>query len=123
MLPMRDSPIDNIQRLGYLVRLRRQEKSLSQAALAARLGVGRKWVHKLEAGNPGAELALVLQALNALGLHLVISEHTHPTPTSQLDEVFRRLRPGTEGATRQEGTALERKTGQPLVDQAKRSES
>jgi transcriptional regulator with XRE-family HTH domain len=71
--------------------MKRLEKGLSQAAFAAQLGVERKWVLKLEAGNAGAELALVLRALNALGLHVIISEHLPATPASQLDEVFRRL--------------------------------
>jgi HTH-type transcriptional regulator/antitoxin HipB len=88
---MRDYPIENVERLGYLVRQKRQEKSMSQAALAALLGVERKWVLKLEAGNAGAELGLVLKALEALGLHVILSEHAPAAPPSQLDEVFRRL--------------------------------
>jgi transcriptional regulator with XRE-family HTH domain len=88
---MRDSPVENVQRLGYLVRLRRQEKGMSQAALAAELGVERKWVLKLEAGNAGAELALVLKACAALGLHVLISAYAPEEAPSQLDEVFRRL--------------------------------
>lgn len=88
---MRDSLVLNAERLGYLVRLKRREKRLSQAALAAQLGVERKWVLKLEAGNPGAELALVLRALDALGLHVTVSERPPASRPSQLDEVFRRL--------------------------------
>ena len=97
MSSMRDSPIQTVGRLGYLVRMKRQEQGVSQAALAAQLGVERKWVLKLEAGNGGAELALVLKALSALGLHVIISEHPPVTPPSQLDEVFRRLQRTDDG--------------------------
>lgn len=88
---MKDSTVENVQRLGYLVRLKRQEKGISQAALAAELGVERKWVLKLEAGNAGAELGLVLRALGALGLHVIVSEQGLAAAPSVLDEVFRRL--------------------------------
>jgi len=88
---MRDSRVHTVERLGYRVRLRRKELGLSQAALAAQLGVERKWVLKLEGGNPGAELALVLRALDALGLHVIVSEQTPAARPSALDEVFRRL--------------------------------
>jgi transcriptional regulator with XRE-family HTH domain len=88
---MKDSPVTNVERLGYLIRMKRQEKHLSQAALATHLGVERKWVLKLEAGNRGAELGLVLKALAFLGLHMSLSEQAPTTPPSELDEVFRRL--------------------------------
>lgn len=88
---MKDNPITTVERLGYLIRLKRQQKQLSQSALAAHLGVERKWVLKLEAGNRGAELGLVLKTLGFLGLHLTLSEQAPAVPPSQLDEVFRRL--------------------------------
>jgi transcriptional regulator with XRE-family HTH domain len=46
----------NAEQLGRVVRLRRQEKNLSQIVLAAQLGVERKWVIRLESGNPKAKL-------------------------------------------------------------------
>jgi HTH-type transcriptional regulator / antitoxin HipB len=97
MSRMRNTRLHGPERLGRSVRLRRLEKGLSQNALAERLGVGRKWVIRLEAGNPKAELGLVLKALDALGLRASVSDE-RPSPAdagrsepSRLDEVFRRL--------------------------------
>lgn len=96
---MKDISWQNPEQLGRAVRLKRQEKGLSQSALAAQLGVERKWVLRLEAGNPKAELGLVLKALDALGLRASLGDEK-PTSSgkdyrvsepSRLDEVFRRL--------------------------------
>jgi len=99
---MKDIPIRTAEQLGYRIRLRRKEKGLSQTALAEKLGVERKWVIRFEAGNPKAELGLVLRALDSLGLQAVLTDRDQgsaagqrPGTTSTLDEVFRRLeRPG-----------------------------
>jgi len=96
---MRDTAIRNPEQLGRAIRLKRKEKSLSQSALATRLGVGRKWVMGIESGNPKAELGLILKTLEALGLRASLSDESQPSPTkdrrqpepSRLDEVFRRL--------------------------------
>jgi hypothetical protein len=50
----------------------------------------------LEAGNPKAELGLVLKALEALELQATLSEEARPamgkvSRSSRLDEVFNRL--------------------------------
>jgi len=96
---MKDTTIRNPEQLGRAIRLKRKERSLSQSALAARLGVGRKWVIGIESGNPKAELGLVLKTLDALGLRASLSEEGQPSLTkdrrqrelSRLDEVFHRL--------------------------------
>lgn len=94
---MKDTPLRSAEQLGMIIRLKRQEKGLSQAALASLLGVERKWVLRLEAGNPRAELGSVLKALDALGISASLSDEGHPAsgkgrvPASRLDEVFRRL--------------------------------
>jgi len=96
---MKDMPLNNPEQLGRSVRLKRQEKGLSQNTLAAQLGVGRKWIIHLEAGNPKAELGLVLKALQALDLKPTLtdqiqSSHTgnNRRPVSRLDEVLFQLR-------------------------------
>jgi transcriptional regulator with XRE-family HTH domain len=97
MSSMKDTTLRNAEQLGMTIRLKRKEKGLSQSGLAELLGVERKWVLRLEAGNPGAELGLVLKALAALGLRALLSEEDRPVsredrpPTSRLDEVFSRL--------------------------------
>jgi len=96
---MKDIAIVNVEQLGARIRLKRKEKSLSQAALAERLGIERKWVLKLEAGNPKAELGLVLQALQYLGFRLVLEKPQIATPPAKrmdrsatpIGEVFGRL--------------------------------
>ena len=57
------------ERVAQVVRSRREGAGLSQAALAARAGVGRRFVMELEAGHPRAELGKVLAVLSALGVH------------------------------------------------------
>lgn len=46
----------------------RQEQGLSQAELADRIGVSRRWVSQLESGKKTLEVGLVLRAIKALGL-------------------------------------------------------
>lgn len=92
---MRDIKVRNADQLGAAIRLKRKEKGLSQQALAELLGVERKWVIRLEAGNPGAELALVIKALGLVGIQALLCDEdraktSRPTP-SRLDEVFTRL--------------------------------
>jgi len=96
---MRDIHWQNPEQLGRAVRIRRQEKGLSQSALAAQLGVERKWVIRLEAGNSKAELGLVLKALDALDIRASLGDEKPFSPgqdnrvsePSRLDEVFRQL--------------------------------
>jgi HTH-type transcriptional regulator / antitoxin HipB len=96
---MKDIHWRNPEQLARAVRLKRQEKGLSQSALAAQLGVERKWVIRLESGNPKAELGLVLKVLDALDLRASLGDGKAPSLSkdsrvaepSRLEEVFRRL--------------------------------
>ena len=93
---MRDITLRNPERVGAAIRLKRKEKGLSQSVLAERLGVERKWVIRLEAGNPGAELGLVLKALELVGIQALLRDEERKTKapraaSSRLDEVFARL--------------------------------
>jgi transcriptional regulator with XRE-family HTH domain len=95
---MKDTVLRNPEQLGRYIRLKRLEEHLSQSALAERLGVERKWVIHLEAGNSKAEFGLVLKALDALGLqaslndeHQTAAGKAHRPAPSRLDEVFRQL--------------------------------
>jgi HTH-type transcriptional regulator / antitoxin HipB len=96
---VKDIHWQNPEQLGRAVRLKRQEKRLSQSALAAQIGAERKWVIRLESGNPKAELGLVLKVLDALGLRASLGDEKPPSSgkdsrvsgPSRLDEVFRRL--------------------------------
>lgn len=96
MSPMKDTRLRSAEQLGMTVRLKRKEKGLSQSALAELLGVERKWVLRLEAGNPKAEFALVLKALEFVGVHVLLRDEGRAgkrdrAEPSRLDEVFSRL--------------------------------
>lgn len=54
--------------LGNLVHDRRKALGMTQAELAARVGVSRLWVNQVESGHGGAAVAKVLQLLTALGM-------------------------------------------------------
>lgn len=93
---MKDTLLRSAQQLGIAVRLKRQERGLSQIAMAELLGVERKWVLRLEAGNPKAEFALVLKALDLLGIRAFLRDESQPAKStaagsSRLDEVFSRV--------------------------------
>jgi HTH-type transcriptional regulator/antitoxin HipB len=99
---MRDITIQTAEQLGSAIRLKRLERGISQVDLAQRLGVERKWIIKLEAGNPKAELGLVLKALAELDFLSRLTSPLEPSEestgrasskekASRLDEVFERL--------------------------------
>jgi HTH-type transcriptional regulator/antitoxin HipB len=67
--------VRSIRDLAAVVRGRRRDLGLSQAELALRAGVSRKWIYQFEAGKPTAELRLILRVLDALGLALDVSYH------------------------------------------------
>lgn len=62
--------VRSIRDLAAAVRGRRIDLGLSQANLAARAGVSRKWIYQFEAGKPKAEFGLILRVLDALALAL-----------------------------------------------------
>ncbi len=65
--------VRSIRDLSAVARGRRRDLGLSQAELAARAGVSRKWIYQFEAGKPTAELRLILRILDALGLILDVT--------------------------------------------------
>lgn len=75
--------IRSIHDVAAVVRGRRRELDLSQAQLAERAGVSRKWIYEFEAGKPAAELGLLLRVLDVLGLALELtSSEDHPAAGS-----------------------------------------
>jgi HTH-type transcriptional regulator/antitoxin HipB len=64
--------IRSIRDLAAAVRGRRDDLGLSQAEVAKRARVSRKWVYEFEAGKPAAEFGLLLRVLDALGLVLEV---------------------------------------------------
>jgi y4mF family transcriptional regulator len=76
--------LDTPEAVAEAVREGRRAMCLTQAQLAERAGVGRKFVMELEAGHPRAELAKVLAVLRVLNVQAVSStvESANPTPRS-----------------------------------------
>jgi HTH-type transcriptional regulator/antitoxin HipB len=68
--------IRNPRELGYLVKENRKKGGLTQAQLAARVGVSRKWIIDLESGKRTSDLRLVLRALNSVGIDLDAQQRT-----------------------------------------------
>lgn len=54
--------------LGERLRAARRRRRLTQAVAAARVGVSKQTLAKLEAGNPTTSLATTLRLLEVLGL-------------------------------------------------------
>ena len=69
-----------VQSIRAAVLGRRRELGLSQAQLAERIGVSRKWVSEFERGKATAELGLVLRLLESLDLQVTIA------PTARSDQ-------------------------------------
>jgi y4mF family transcriptional regulator len=64
----------NVKAMGILVRNFRRNLGLTQAELAERAGVSRKWLVEFEQGKPEAQLWMVIDVLNALGYELEIEK-------------------------------------------------
>lgn len=77
--------IRSIRELAATVRGRRLELGLSQAELAQRAGVSRKWIYDFEAGKPTAELGLLMRVLEALELVIDITPRLETGPAQEGD--------------------------------------
>jgi y4mF family transcriptional regulator len=71
--------------LGSYVRERRRKLNLTQAQLATRARVSRRWLSDLEAGKDSAEFGLVLRTLHALGVVMDVLPEERTGPVN-LDE-------------------------------------
>jgi len=75
--------IRSIRDVAAAVRGRRKELELSQAELARRARVSRKWISEFEAGKSTAELGLVLRILDELGLQLELNKNSEAVEGSR----------------------------------------
>jgi HTH-type transcriptional regulator / antitoxin HipB len=72
--------------IAALIRDRRAQNSLTQAALAHRVGVSRAWIVQLEKGKSTAQLGLALRVLKELGVVLDAAPHAaHPRGAPAVD--------------------------------------
>jgi HTH-type transcriptional regulator/antitoxin HipB len=75
--------IQSIHDLAAAIRGRRTDLGMSQAELAERTGVSRKWIYEFEAGKPAAELGLLLRVLDALGLSIELAPSDQTAEAAQ----------------------------------------
>jgi HTH-type transcriptional regulator / antitoxin HipB len=73
--------VSSIRDMAAAVRGRRLDLKLSQAELARRAGVSRKWISEFEAGKPAAEFGLVLRVLDELGIVLDLTDRKNEDPS------------------------------------------
>ena len=64
----------NVRAMGALIHNLRKEQGLTQAELAKRAVVSRKWIVEMERGKPEAQLWKVIDVLNVLGYDLEIEK-------------------------------------------------
>ncbi|UUW90623.1 helix-turn-helix transcriptional regulator [Pimelobacter simplex] len=58
----------NAEQMGALVKQARLRAAMSQADLAALVGVTRQWVIAFESGSPTSRIGLAIRAVQAVGL-------------------------------------------------------
>ena len=67
-----------IARLGQDISRARRARGISTTDMAARMGVGRSTLHRLEQGDPGVSLNTLAMALSVLGLFDRLAELVDP---------------------------------------------
>ena len=80
--------------VASLVRSRRTELGLSQAAVADKAGVSRKLIIGVEAGQATVQLGLLLRVIDALGLMLTTVDFAPSASDVELDELIADYRHG-----------------------------
>lgn len=83
--------------LAMRLREARLEQGLSQAELANRIGVSRRWVSQLENGKKTLEVGLVLRAITALGLACDVRPQASENSTQGSTNLGKILESSTDG--------------------------
>ncbi len=73
--------------IGAALRRLRRKQSLTQAELGARMHARQATISKLEAGEPGTQLRVLMDALTALDMELVIRPR-NATPIDDIEASF-----------------------------------
>ena len=82
-------PVADVKALGAAIRMHRSTRGWTQAELAERAGVSRRFVSELEAGErTGAELARVLAVLRALRLAISLVDRGTESFDGALEDVL-----------------------------------
>ena len=92
---MKQRPISTPRQLGAAIYDARTAAGMTQATLASRAGVSRKWLIGLEQGaRTGAELGKILGVLHALGLAIHLSEAQEVKGSSSQEDNVRQPESG-----------------------------
>jgi len=75
--------LNSPQQAGQILTTRRKALNLSQAAVAARLGISQNRLSELEAHPERVTLDRLLALASQLGLELVLQEKTQPANQSE----------------------------------------
>ncbi len=101
--------IDDVAGFGQIVAGRREGLGLSQAALAARAGVSRSWISRVETGAVDPGLSTVLALAAALDLTVSVSnaapDRAAATTSSVLDDLVARSSGWSDAEEREAGLA------------------
>ena len=81
--------------LGKQVRLARKGRRMSEHDLAARVGIARSTLQRIEKGDPSVEIGLVLEAAALTGVDLFVPEATTLAPQISRIEDKLALMPGS----------------------------
>ncbi len=68
----------NLIEIGKLIQLARKRRKMSAVELGKRVGVDRRTIAHLEAGNPGVSFGVFIQVLSVLNLIRGITEALKP---------------------------------------------
>lgn len=82
-----DTIIRTTKQLGAALRRFRRQKALTQSRLGDLMYVRQATVSKLEKGEPGTQLGVVIDALTALDLELVVRPRSKAS-AEQIEELF-----------------------------------
>ena len=88
--------------LGKQIRLARKQRRMSEHDLAARVGIARSTLQRIEKGDPAVEIGLVFEAATLTGVDLFVPEAT--TLALQIGRIDDKLAlmPGSIRRTRRE---------------------
>lgn len=66
--------------LGQQIRLARKQRKMTEADLAARIGIARSTLQSIEKGQPKVEIGLAFEAAVLLGVPLFVDEPSRLAP-------------------------------------------
>ena len=91
-----------LELLGKRIQLARKERRMSEKDLAARIGIARSTLQRIERGDPAVAIGRVFEAAVITGVDLFVPEATSLAPEIRQTEERLALMPGSVRRTRRE---------------------